>query len=238
MDDSIREIIAQYKPSQHAIDTLRSEKLVIFAGTAGAGKNSIMDGLLRSGKYHDIVTSTTRAPRENNGVMERDGIEYHFLTTEQALEKLNNGEYLEVAPVHEKINGVLVSELEAAKQAGKVPIIDVDVQGVHTLKSLSDNVIAIFVVPPSFDEWMRRVKNRYDTEADFEAAWPARRKSAIMELEDALSREYYHFLVNEDLEQAIHSAEGIINHDDKFSQIDKSYRVWVQRILDELRAQG
>ncbi len=236
MTDDIKQLIQNYHPSQSAIDTLRRQKLVIFAGTAGAGKNAIMNGLLESGKYHDVITSTTREPRENNGVWEQDGVDYIFLKTEQALEKLQAGEYIEVAPVHEKINGVLVSELEKAENAGKQPIIDVDVQGVHTFKSLSDNVIAIFVVPPSFEVWMQRIKHRYETEADFNEAWPARRASAIKELEDALSRPYYHFLVNEDLGQAVHSAEGIISHEDRQTQIDKSYRVWVENILHDLKA--
>ncbi|QQS18829.1 hypothetical protein IPL68_02070 [Candidatus Saccharibacteria bacterium] len=218
------------------VDTLRRQKLVIFAGTAGAGKNAIISGLLQTGRYHDIVTSTTREPRDNNGVMERNGIDYHFLTTQQAVEKLRAGEYIEAALVHECIYGVLASEIERAAEANKMPIVDVDVQGVHTFKSLSDNVIAVFVVPPSFDEWMRRIKHRYDSEEDFQAAWPVRRASAIKELEDALSKPYYHFIVNEDLDQAVHSAEGIAQHDDKFSQIDKSYRVWVERILHDLKS--
>ena len=47
---------------------------------------------------------------------------------------------------------------------------------------------------------------------------------------------YYHFLINEDLDQAVHSAQGIAEHDDSFSQIDKSYRVWVERILHDLKS--
>jgi guanylate kinase len=168
--------------------------------------------------------------------MEQNGVDYHFLTSEQAAEKLKAGEYIEVARVHEYIYGVLASEITHAEEAGKQPIIDVDVQGVHTFKSLSDNVVAIFVVPPSYQVWMERIKRRYDTEEDFQAAWPARRESAIKELEDALARPYYHFLVNEDLDQATNSAEGIISHDDAQNQIDKSYRVWVERILHDLKA--
>lgn len=235
MDEHTKQLIADYKPSQTTVDTLRRQRLVIFAGTAGAGKNSIMNGLLKSGKYHDIVTSTTREPRENNGVLEQDGIDYIFLKPEEAVAKLEAGDYIEVAKVHQYIYGVLASEIERAEAAGKQPIIDVDVQGVHTFKSLSDNVIAIFVVPPSYEVWMERIKSRYDTEDEFNEAWPARRESAIKELEDALSRPYWHFLINEDLNQAIHSAEGIAAHDDKFSQIDKSYRVWVEKILNDLK---
>ena len=236
MDQSVKDLIQNYQPSDNAIGLLRKQKLIIFAGVSSAGKNTIMNELLKTGQYHDIITSTTRLPRENDGVMEQDGVDYHFLTTEQAVEKLKAGEYIEVAPVHEKINGVLASELQKAAFAGKIPIMDVNVQGVKTFKKLSDNVIAIFVVPPSYDEWLVRMKRRYDTEEDFQAAWPVRRQSAIMELEDALREPYYHFIVNEDLAQAVHSAEKIIKNGDTLSQIDRSYRVWVENILNDLKA--
>jgi guanylate kinase len=235
MDENIKQLLSNYKPSQQAIETLRKQRLVIFAGVTGSGKNTIMNELLKTGKYHDIVTSTTRLPRENNGVMEQDGVDYYFLTPERAVEKLKAGEYIEVAEVHERINGLLASELQRAKDAGKIPIIDVDVQGVKTYTSLSDNIVTIFVVPPSYDEWLTRMKCRYDTEDDFLAAWPVRRQSAIMELEDALREPYYHFIVNEDLGQAVHSAEKIMEKGEIHSQIDKSYRVWVESILDELK---
>lgn len=236
MDEQLKSKIQSYKPSDDAIATLRRQRLIIFAGVAGAGKNTIMNKLVETGKYHDIITSTTRAPRENNGVLEQDGIDYHFLTTEQANEKLDAGEYIEVAPVHERVNGLLVSELEKAEAAGKTPIIDVDVQGVKAYKALSDNVIAIFVVPPTFQEWVERMKGRYESLEEFEKVWPVRSQSAIMEMEEVLAEPYYHFIVNEDLEQAVHSAEKIIAKGDALSQIDKSYRFWVENILAELKA--
>lgn len=236
MDEQLKSKIQNYKPSDDAIETLRRQRLIIFAGIAGAGKNTIMNELVKTGKYHDIITSTTRAPRENNGVLEQDGIDYHFLTTEQANEKLDAGEYIEVAPVHERVNGLLVSELKNAEAAGKIPIIDVDVQGVKAYKALSDNVIAIFVVPPTFGEWVERMKGRYESIEEFEKVWPVRSQSAIMEMEEVLREPYYHFIVNEDLEQAVHSAEKIIAKGDVLSQIDKSYRFWVENILAELKS--
>lgn len=236
MDEQLKAKILNYKPSEKAIETLRRQRLIIFAGVAGAGKNTIMNELVKTGKYHDIITSTTRAPRENNGVLEQDGVDYHFLTTDQASKKLDAGEYIEVAPVHERVNGLLVSELERAEAAGKTPIIDVDVQGVKAYKALSDNVIAIFVVPPTYREWIDRMKGRYENIEEFDKVWPVRSKSAVMEMEEVLSEPYYHFIVNEDLQQAVHSAEKIIAKGDVLSQIDKSYRFWVENILAELKA--
>jgi guanylate kinase len=235
MDENIKRLLSSYKPNDQAIKALRRQRLVIFAGITSSGKNTIMNELLKTGEYHDIVTSTTRLPRENNGVMEQDGIDYHFLTTKQAIKRLKAGGYIEAALVHERINGVFASELELAQAVGKLPIIDIDVQGVKTFMSLSDNIIAIFVMPPSYDEWLTRMKRRYDTEEDFLAAWPARRQSAVMELEYALREPYYHFIVNEDLKQAVHLAEEIIEKNKTHSQVDKSYRVWAENILHELK---
>ncbi|HPR09775.1 MAG TPA: hypothetical protein PLT04_04355 [Candidatus Saccharibacteria bacterium] len=235
MTDDTQALLSTYAPSNTSIRALQSQPLIIFAGITSAGKNTIMNELLKTGEYHHVVTSTTRAPRENDGVMEVSGVDYHFLTTEQAVAKLQNREYLEAANVHGNINGVLASEFEIAAQSGKVPIIDVDVQGVAAFKKLSDKVIAIFVVPPSYEEWVKRMRNRYPNDAAFNETWPVRRKSAIMELKVALSQPYYHFIVNENIVEAAHAAYAIAHKaGDEFNQIDRSFHVWAERILQEL----
>ncbi|MGB4966855.1 MAG: hypothetical protein WBO35_01495 [Candidatus Saccharimonadales bacterium] len=238
MTDEIKTLLAGYVPSDEAIGALRQQRLIIFAGVTSAGKNTIMNELLKTGEYHDVVTSTTRPPRENDGVMEVDGVDYHFLSMEDAIRRLQNQEYLEAANVHGKINGVLASEFERARITGKMPILDVDVQGVETFKRLSDSVIAVFVVPPSYQEWIKRMKNRYTTPESFDEAWPVRRASAIMELEMALEKPYYHFIVNEDLSAATHAAYAIAHkNSDEFNQIDKSFHVWAEQILADLKSE-
>lgn len=236
MHDDIVTMLAQYRPSQEVVELVRRKKIIIVAGITSAGKNTIMSELVKTGRYHDLVTSTTRAPRENDGVMEIDGVDYHFLSTEQATEKVKNREYVEVAWVHERINGLLASEVQRAQDEGKTPIIDVDVQGVAALKSISENTIAIFVLPPSYSEWVRRMKNRYPTEDAFNEAWPVRRRSAIMELETALNAPYYHFVINEDLAESVNAVDRIAQGEDKFRQIDKSFHIWAEKILAELKS--
>lgn len=236
MNNDIVTMLAQYEPSQDVVDLVRSKKIVIVAGITSAGKNTIMSELVKTGNYHDLVTSTTRAPRENDGVMEIDGVDYYFLTTEQAIAKVQNKEYVEVAWVHERINGLLASEVKRAQDDGKIPIIDLDVQGVATLKKISSDVIAVFVLPPSYTEWVRRMRNRYPSEAAFNEAWPVRRRSAIMELETALNAEYYHFVVNESLAEATHAIDQIAHNNDTFRQIDTSYHIWAEKILGELKS--
>lgn len=236
MEKEVLALLKRYRPNEETISTLRSRKLLIVAGITGAGKNTIMNELLKTGQYHDLITATTRPPRVNDGVMEIEGIDYHFLTKEAAIEHVKRGEYVEVAPVHERINGLLVDELEAARDEGKIAMLDVDVQGVAAYETLSDNVISVFVLPPSYEEWINRVKGRYSDEASFKEAWPIRRRSAIMELEEALSKPYYHFVINDNLIDAVHAVDRIAHKNDEFNQIDRSFHAWAEQILAELKA--
>lgn len=236
MEQDTLTLLKNYQPSDEVVALLRSRKLVIIAGITGAGKNSIMNELLKTGEYHDLVTATTRAPRENNGILEVDGVDYYFLSKEQALERVARGDYVEVAPVHERINGLLVDELQKARDEGKIAMIDVDVQGVAAYEALSENVISIFVLPPNYDEWVRRTRSRYPNEQSFQEAWPVRRRSAIMELEEALAKPYYHFVVNESLADAVHAVDKIAHKNDEFSQIDRSFHKWAEQILTELKS--
>src|SRR5690606_4573266 len=69
-----------YQPSDAARDVLARADVVLLVGISGAGKDTIQSRLLQRGDYHSIITHTTRPPRANNGVMEQNGREYHFVS--------------------------------------------------------------------------------------------------------------------------------------------------------------
>ncbi len=210
-DTQIRQLIDTYTPSAETVKLLDDNGIVVFVGVTGAGKNTIMDALVASGEFHDVITATTRLPRENNGVMEQDGVEYYFITVDQAIEKMRAGEYAEVSWVHNRVNGVLASELQKATQLHKTMVIDVDIQGALKFRSLSHGTRLVFVTPPSFEEWDRRNRNRYASDEDFKADWPARRQSAIMELECALDEgDKFALVVNRSLEDAVQDVRTIL----------------------------
>jgi len=209
MEEVDKQMIAESVPNERARTLLIDTPMVVMVGVSGAGRDTIINQLVDRGGYYPLVTSTTRAPRINNGVMEQDGVEYNFLTTEQARERLAAGDYVEVSPVHDHINGLLVDELERAHESGKIAITDMDPQGASKYYALSDHVIAIFVLPPDYDEWMSRNRLRYASEVDFVDAWPRRRESAIMELEMAMRDTFYHFVVNNELQHAVDACDDI-----------------------------
>ena len=98
-------------PNREGVALLRDTKVALLVGITGAGKNSILNEMVKTGDYHDLVTSVTRQPRLNNGVPEQDGVDYHFVTEDEALAAIDAGEYVEVSIVHNRIYGVTVNEV-------------------------------------------------------------------------------------------------------------------------------
>lgn len=232
--ESIEEQIKNYTPNHVGADLLKSTNVVLLVGITGAGKDTVQHEMLKTGLFHNLVTTITRPPRYNNGVLEEDGIDYHFIDDEAATKLLNAGEYVEVSLVHGRIYGVTSNEIRRAQEGGKIAIADVDVQGVAKYKKVSDSVTAIFLVPPNYHEWRRRVRNRYPNEAAFLEDWPNRRQSAVMELERALAAPYYHFVINDELAETVHSCMQIAERCDEFVRKDDEVRLRTRDLLGAL----
>lgn len=236
MEESLQTALANYKPSDATIALVQKTPIVLLVGIAGAGKDTIKHRLLQTEKYHHIVSHTTRQPRVNNGVLERDGREYHFISLEESYAMVQAGEYVEAKFVHGTVYGTSVAEIHTAAQTGKIAITDLDVQGVAEYKAISPHVIAVFVVPPSFEEWERRLSARYGAAGLDETELHTRMKTATKELEEALKQPYYHFVINEDLERAVEAVDKIAHNHDEFNTVDNSIHDHVAQLLCALEA--
>lgn len=230
MDESTKNLIESYEPSQEVIRLVERTSIVLLCGITGAGKDTVKHELLELEHFTKIITSTTRAPRENDGVMEEHGREYYFFTPEQARANLESKRYFEVASVHERINGVTAAEIQRLQASGLTGIADVDYQGVDYFKKYSPSTLAIFLLPPSFGIWMERLKRRYDTDEAFQSTWPARRDSAIRELRWALNSKDVHLVINGDLSETVKKVKDIIGGAAKRD----TGREVAQEILDQL----
>lgn len=229
-------LLTDYYPSDETVEVLRNMQMVLLVGITGAGKDTLRKRLMTTSKYERIVTSTTRAPRLNKGILEQHGVDYYFFTLDEAAEKIKRREYFEVAKVHEMIYGVTIDELLRLHQSGKIAIGDVDYQGAAHFKKYAPNVTTIFIVPPSYDVWIERAKQRYASEAEFLEAWPARRKSAINELQHVLEVPYYHVVVNDDLDKAAEAIEHVIETADIYTRKDDEARLRARDLLDAIEA--
>lgn len=220
-----------YRPSAESIAVLQKTRVALFVGPSGAGRNTIINQLLKRGGYHFIVSDTTRAPRINNGLLEQDGTEYWFRSEADVLQELRRGEFLEAAVIHQsQVSGVSVREIAKAQEQNKVAVTDIEIQGVQIIRSVKPDVECIFVVPPRFDAWQRRLKNRGGMHTD---AYKRRMESAVKEFRAALDNSYYWIVVNDDLDEAVAYAHKIITNGKPNPERQAEGREVIQRLLEQ-----
>jgi guanylate kinase len=203
-----QDILEDYVTSERAKQVLQNMQLVLLIAATSSGKNTIIQHLIESGKYYYIVSDTTRQPRENDGVLEQNGKEYWFRTEEEVLADLKAGEYLEAEIIHgQQVSGISIRELEKAQVQGKIAITDIDLQGVHNVIKAKTDAIAIMVLPPSFEEWQRRLASRGKMRPDEQKR---RLNTASNIFEDGLRQNYYDFVIAENVEQSGAIVDAIV----------------------------
>lgn len=196
-----RALLHDYRVSDKAQRLLAQMPLIILQGITGSGRNAIINYLVKHMPYHQIVSDTTRPPKLRDGKMEENGVQYFFRTEEEMLEDLHQGLFLEAELIHEQqVSGTSIRELERAYKSGKVPINEVAREGVENIRQAKPDTLFFFIMPPSYDEWVRRLTKR---EAMSDAELEKRRQSAVLELAEALRPESdFIFVVNERLEKS------------------------------------
>lgn len=228
--------IAHYQTPERAAELVRSTKIVLLVGISAAGKDTIKKRLLKDDTFRDIVSHTTRAPRDNNGVSEQDGVDYHFVSLDQAEAMVVAHEFIEAKFVHGTVYGTAVAALQTIHDEGKIATTDLDVQGVAEYKTLSQDVIAVFILPPDYATWRERFRKRYDTEDEFEVEFEKRSRTAVSELEHALAVPYYHFIINDELERAVRVVTEIAHRDDLFNRHDDEARLKARDLLEAIKS--
>lgn len=196
-------ILEAYEPSESVKELVRATPILLLVGISGAGKDSINQRLLATGEFHNFVSYTTRAPRRNNGVLEQDGSDYHFVSQEKMEDLLRDGEMIEAKLYSGNIYGTGVKDLREAAAAQKIAVNDVEVQGVAEYKEIAPTVHAVFILPPSYEVWRQRFAARYSGGEIDEDDWQKRLITARTELQTALSAGYYDFVINDDLDVAV-----------------------------------
>jgi len=206
--NKLQTAVESYGMSESSRAILAKSPVVIMVSITGGGKNTIIDRLLETNKYHYVISHTTRPPRENDGELEQNGVNYWFVSEEEMLVKLSDGDFIEAKWVHESyVYGTSVDELKHAQESGKIPLLEIDVQGVEEIMSAKPDTRAIFIVPPDYDTWMQRLTDRGDIVDD---ELQKRIHTAQKELRTALSSSFFQFLVNDDINDAVTTAEKLI----------------------------
>ena len=169
--------------------------LLILSGPSGVGKDTVIDAWrARDPRVTRVVAYTTRAPRAG----EIDGVDYHFVTTDQFLECAEAGDFLEAKEVHGHHYATPLRDMEALLAEGKVAVLKIDVQGALTVMALRPDALSVFLLPPDVDELERRLRDRATDSPDKIAQ---RLENAQGEL--ALSERYGHRIVNDRVDAVV-----------------------------------
>lgn len=183
-------------------------KLIVFSAPSGSGKTTIVRALLQNPELNLAfsISASSRAPRSN----EIHGKDYYFLSPEEFKKAISKDEFLEWEEVYPgQYYGTLKTEVERLRNEGKNVVFDIDVKGGMSIKKyFSDDVLAIFVQPPSVKVLAQRLMDR-GTESDEKIK--LRLDKAHLEL--AFAPSFDHILINDNLNEAIANAqELILNH--------------------------
>lgn len=179
-------------------------KIIIITAPSGAGKTSITRQLMKH--FPQLAFSISAATR-NPRAYEKDGVDYHFMSTEAFQQKIHEDAFMEWEMVYEgNYYGTLKSEMKRIWNNGQIPVLDIDVKGaIHIQDLYPKQILTIFIEPPSIEELKRRLESRGTETAD---SLQARISKASYEI--SFKHSFQHVIVNDNLEKAITEAIAIV----------------------------
>lgn len=194
MDERLFQAIETYKAPARAHELISEHPSLNIAGPTGAGKGTLALYLTQSGDYAPVVSDTTRAPRPHNDGLEVNGVNYWFINEAEALEKVTAGAYIETKAVHQKtMYGTSIASYQRVVESGQTPLLEIDVQGMEDLMERYAEFDAIFLLPPDFETWQRRLDGRGRMQQDEKTQ---RLKSACAEITVLLRNPRFYPVVN------------------------------------------
>ena len=177
-------------------------KLFVIAAPSGAGKTTLVKALVtRNPELRFSISYTTRRKRRN----EADGVDYLFVDKQQFAALRDEGALLEFAEVFDNHYGTSRAQVEEHLENGHHVILEIDWQGARQVRESMPECVTIFILPPSHDELVRRLRTRRTDS----------RKVINRRLRDAVSDmshwdEFDFVVINDDLDTAVADLEAVL----------------------------
>lgn len=187
------------------IETGRRGLMLILSSPSGAGKTTLTRMLLQD-KSIDLTLSVSSTTRERRS-SEVDGIHYHFIARDQFDRMRGADEFLEWAEVHGNFYGSPRTPVEAVLGQGRDVLFDIDYQGTQQVRRKApDDVVTIFILPPTMKELRARLERRAEDSAETIAKRITNARHEIQRWTD-----YDYVLVNDDLQRTYRQVLTILN---------------------------
>ncbi len=178
--------------------------LIIISSPSGAGKSTLCKMIVQNDPLIRLsISATTRKKRPQ----EIAGQHYHFVNRDKFLQMKNNQEFLESAEVFDNFYGTPKKNVEDALNNGHCVLFDIDWQGARQIKEnfSADQIVSIFILPPSIQELERRLRARAQ---DPEEVVQERMREARNEISHY--QEYDFMVINDDLNASYQKIRAII----------------------------
>ena len=180
-------------------------KLVLYSGSSGVGKGTILEKLRElDDNIWVSVSNTTRQPRKG----EQDGVHYHFVTREAFEELIRQDGFLEYAEYCGNYYGTPLAQLREKIAEGKTVFLEIEVEGALQVMKKYPDVLSIFIVPPSFEVLEKRLRSRGTED---EETIEKRLEKAKEEI--GCRGRYRYNVINNDLDTAVREVYDIIHQD-------------------------
>jgi len=202
-------LFCAHLPVVTAFNVRKSQKLAVARGNifvisapSGSGKSTLIKRLMAGySRLCFSISFTTRAPRVN----EKDGRDYFFVTREIFEGMVERGEFVEWADVYGHLYGTARQQLQAAQEVGQDILLDIDVQGHQQVRQRIPEAISVFILPPSFAELSRRLRERHSDAPD-----EIERRLETARKEIGHWAEYDYLVVNDRLPPATQALRAIV----------------------------
>lgn len=177
--------------------------LVVISGPSGAGKDSIINEVVkkRDANTWVSVSMTSREPR----IGEIEGKDYFFVNKEEFQNNIKQDNFLEYAIYNGNYYGTPKKKINEYLNKGTDVILNIEIQGALQVKELIPEALFIFIMPPSMEELKKRLINRG---TDSEEKILNRFKTAYQEINEVTK--YNYVVVNDDLEKAVDKVISIL----------------------------
>lgn len=180
----------------------RQGRLIVISGPSGVGKGTVLRGLLAAdADTRRCVTCTTRERADD----EVEGRDYFYLSEEEFRRRIDEGFFLEYAQVHLNLYGTPLAGVQELRDQGLDVLLEIDVQGGLTVKGKVPDAVLVFIVPPSYEELERRLRDR---KRDSEESILKRLENARGEIQQIPRYEY--LVVNDEVYEAVERLRAIV----------------------------